>query len=58
MNRLVLAWRGEVRVQREVDAEGEDQEEDIVQHHQLEAHFEIAEEPGDTLGRSHVAPGR
>ena len=42
---------GQVGVQREVNADGEDQEEDVVQHHQLEAHLQIAEEPGDALGR-------
>ncbi len=44
---------GKVRVKREVDADGEDQEEYVVQHHQLQAHFEIAEEPGDAFGRPH-----
>ena len=34
---------GKIGVKREVDADGEDQEKHVVQHHQLDAHFEIAE---------------
>ena len=42
---------GQVGVKGEVDAQHQQGEEDIVQHHKLGPHFEVAEQASDTLRR-------